>query len=74
LLWETINRYKLEGACRFNLSGCKIEATKETSPEHGVYVYKRDFGGERIECASGTKVLRKIRRGIVRAGRAIFGR
>jgi len=58
LLWETINRYKLEGACRFNLSGCKIEATQEGSPEHGVYIYKRDFGGERVECTSGRKVLR----------------
>ena len=59
LLWETIKRYQREGARRFNLSGCKITAVQEGSPEHGVYVYKRDFGGERIDCASGHKVLRR---------------
>ena len=41
LLWETIKRYKAEGASRFNFGGCRASAVNETDPEHGVYVYKR---------------------------------
>ncbi|MBE3064613.1 MAG: peptidoglycan bridge formation glycyltransferase FemA/FemB family protein, partial [Spirochaetes bacterium] len=59
LLWETIKRYKREGARRFNFGGCSAEAVNEGSPEHGIYIYKMGFGGTCLECASGSKVLRK---------------
>ena len=63
LLWETIKRYKVEGALRFNFGGCSAAATEEGHPEHGVYIYKQGFGGERIECVTLQRVLFPIRYG-----------
>lgn len=58
LLWEMALRFKGEGIQRLNLGGCGIDALEESSPEHGVYVYKKSFGGAILECANGEKVLR----------------
>jgi lipid II:glycine glycyltransferase (peptidoglycan interpeptide bridge formation enzyme) len=58
LIWETIRRYRDEGAARFNFGGCSADAAREDSPEHGVYVYKKAFGAELIACTSGTRILR----------------
>jgi len=74
LLWKTINRYRTEGARRFNFGGCSITALDEGSPEHGVYAYKKDFGGECIECASGRKVLRRTMHGVMNFARALARR
>jgi hypothetical protein len=74
LLWETIRRYKQEGARWFNLSGCKVEAADPGSPEHGVYEYKKAFGGECVECASGRKILRPGAHWLVRVVRGLLGR
>jgi lipid II:glycine glycyltransferase (peptidoglycan interpeptide bridge formation enzyme) len=74
LLWETIKRYRGEGAKRFNFGGCSASAIEEGSPEHGVYVYKNAFGGECIECTSGRKVLRTVRYGLARGLKAALGR
>lgn len=65
VLWEMVLRFKAEGIQRFNFGGCGIGAREESSPEHGVYVFKKSFGGTTIECAGGEKVLRPI------AGRAV---
>jgi lipid II:glycine glycyltransferase (peptidoglycan interpeptide bridge formation enzyme) len=64
LLWETMKRYKAEGARWFNFGGCAVEAEKEGHSEHGVYSYKKDFGGERLDCATFHKVLFPIRHGL----------
>ena len=74
LLWETIKRYRAEGAKRFNFGGCSIDAVNEDSPEHGVYVYKKAFGGEIIKCTSGQKVLRKTRHRLAYLARKLMGR
>jgi hypothetical protein len=66
LIWDTILRYKQEGARRFNFGGCKISAVNEGDPEHGVYVYKKAFGAECIECASGHKILKKTTQAVLR--------
>ena len=66
LLWETIKRYRREGARRFNLGGASIGAVDPRSPEHGVYEYKRAFGGVTLECASGTKTLRRTAKRLLR--------
>ena len=58
VLWETARRFKGEGIRRLNLGGCRIEAVDGSSPEHGVYVFKKSFGGTTIECGNGEKVLR----------------
>jgi lipid II:glycine glycyltransferase (peptidoglycan interpeptide bridge formation enzyme) len=60
VLWEMALRFKGQGTQRFNFGGCGIEALGASSPEHGVYVFKKSFGGAIIECASGEKVLRPI--------------
>lgn len=74
LLWETIRQFKSEGARRFNFGGCKAEASREGHSEHGIYEYKRAFGGEMLECTSGTKVLRRTRHWINRSIKGILGR
>ena len=74
LLWETILRYKQEGAARLNFGGCSIGAIEEDSPEHGVYAYKKAFGGHCRECTSGHKVLRTGAHAIVRLARAVLRR
>jgi lipid II:glycine glycyltransferase (peptidoglycan interpeptide bridge formation enzyme) len=66
LHWELIKKFKEEGAREYNLGGCKYESQDEKSPEHGVYVYKKHFGAECRECASGTKVLRPISYSLVK--------
>jgi lipid II:glycine glycyltransferase (peptidoglycan interpeptide bridge formation enzyme) len=58
LIWEMVRRFKNEGVQRLNLGGCTIDALQESSPEHGVYIYKKTFGGSTIECGSGVRVLR----------------
>jgi len=74
LLWETLKRYKTEGMKRLNLGGCSAEAVNEGSPEHGVYRYKRDWGGVMLKCASGRKVLRPVVHRLVNTARAVLGR
>jgi len=74
LIWETIRRYRGEGAGRFNFGGCKIEAVNEGHPEHGVYSYKKAFGTECIKCASGTKILRKTAHRIVHCLKVLLRR
>ena len=74
LLWETIKRYKAEGAERFNFGGCPVSAADEANPSHGVYVYKMGFGGRRYECTSGHKVLRKAAYGAMRGLRRLLRR
>jgi hypothetical protein len=58
VLWEMILRFQREGMKRLNFGGCGIDALVEGSPEHGVYTYKKAFGGARLHCASGEKILR----------------
>ena len=66
LIWDMILRYKKEGARRFNFGGCKISAVNQGDPEHGVYVYKKAFGAECIECTSGHKILKKTTYAVLR--------
>lgn len=74
LLWESICSFKAEGARRFNFGGCPAVASNPDSPEHGVFDYKRAFGGERVECSSGRIVLRPARLALVRTLRSLTGR
>jgi len=72
LLWEMILKYRSEGAKKFNLSGCKSDAVEENSSEHGIYNYKRAFGGDPIECASGRRIFHKYQEKAVNAARAVL--
>ena len=59
LIWECFHHYKNKGASVFNLGGCSADALNSDSPEYGLYVFKKEFGGKTVECTSGQKVLRK---------------
>jgi lipid II:glycine glycyltransferase (peptidoglycan interpeptide bridge formation enzyme) len=58
VLWAMALRFKGEGIQRLNFGGCRMDALEQSSPEHGVYVYKKAFGGAVFECGSGEKILR----------------
>ena len=58
VLWEMALRFQHEGFEKLNLGGCSVGALDEASSEHGVYTYKMAFGGSRLDCASGEKILR----------------
>jgi CelD/BcsL family acetyltransferase involved in cellulose biosynthesis len=72
LIWETIRRYRDEGAERFNFGGCSADAAREDSPEHGVYVYKRAFGADCIACTSGHAILRPALHWAFSRARSLF--
>ena len=73
LLWEMCKRFKSEGAARLNFGGCSIHGLEPGHPEHGVYSYKKTYGGERIACANGEKVLRPAAQGMVTLLRRVVG-
>ena len=58
VLWEMALRFRDQGFKTLNLGGCGIGALDESSSEHGVYTYKRAFGGRQLDCASGEMILR----------------
>jgi len=72
VLWEMALRFKSEGIQRLNFGGCGIDALEESSPEHGVYVYKKAFGGAILECGSGEKILRPAARRAANFLRAVM--
>jgi hypothetical protein len=74
LFWESILRYRSVGAHHFSLGGCSADAVSPGSPEHGVYFYKRAFGGECRECVGGTKPLRLAAHRTVGLVRSLLGR
>lgn len=74
LLWETIKRYRAKGALRLNMGGCSSGAVREDSAEHGVYEYKKAFGGACLACTSGRKVLRPGAHKVMRTARTLLGR
>jgi CelD/BcsL family acetyltransferase involved in cellulose biosynthesis len=74
LLWESLARFKAEGVQWFNLGGCSASARNRDHREHGVYNYKRAFGGACLACASGRLVLKPVRLALAHALRKIVGR
>ena len=65
VLWEMVLRFRDQGFKTLNLGGCGIGALDESSSEHGVYTYKRAFGGRQLNCASGERVLRPAIRRVI---------
>lgn len=74
LLWENIKKYRNKGITKFNLSGCKASAVNENSSEHGVYSYKKAFGADLLQCASGKKILHKGRHRIAILAKTLLPR
>lgn len=72
VLWEMALRFQRERFTKLNLGGCGVGAIDENSPEHGVYTYKKAFGGAQRECASGEKVLRPTVRRVVNMLRRVI--
>lgn len=74
LIWEAIIRYRDEGARCFNLGGVKTDALKENSSEHGLYTYKKDFGGDILECYGGWKIMHRLRYKIYDLAKGVLAR
>ena len=60
MLWECIKYYRNKGIKIFNLGGCGADAVSSDSPEHGLFVFKKAFGAECLECANSQIILRPI--------------
>jgi hypothetical protein len=58
LYWEIIKDLKGQGAREFNLGGVAPDSAAPGHPAHGLYDFKRDFGGRLVPCASPTYALR----------------
>jgi lipid II:glycine glycyltransferase (peptidoglycan interpeptide bridge formation enzyme) len=58
LLWHAIQTEYERGIREFNLGGMAEIAAREDSVDHGLYRFKRGFGGEERICTGGYKVLR----------------
>lgn len=74
LIWESIRRYRNEGAKRYNLGGCQAGAVHENSNEHGVYIFKSRLGASCLRCVNGEKVIRKINNNMAKLGKSILVR
>ncbi len=61
LLWSSLQNFRLLGVKNLSLGGCSISATSEDNNEHGVYLFKKSFGGKILKCTSGEKILEKYR-------------
>lgn len=71
LLWETIKRYKSEGARVLSLGGVQVSAVQEDSPEHGVYMFKSKFMSTCRTCADGVKTLHGTVSDLIELGRKL---
>jgi hypothetical protein len=69
LLWESIKRYKSEGAKVLSLGGVKAAAVREDSPEHGVYMFKSKFASTCRACADGEKIAHGTLNELMKLGR-----
>jgi Acetyltransferase (GNAT) domain len=74
LMWEIALRLRAAGCQSFNLGGTPAEAELESSDQHGLFRFKRDFGAEIQRCVSGKKFLRPVRRRWHKLVRRLVGR
>lgn len=61
LLWEAIAELADHGFETLNLGGCSGLAEAPESPEHGLFVFKRDFGATIVQSAAGKAILLPLR-------------
>ncbi len=71
LIWDAITKFKACKARSFNLSGCKMDARDPDSSEYGVYNFKKKFGADMAECASGEKIIGGKRAGLFNLVRSV---
>lgn len=57
MMWHVARQLAERGVRLFNLGGVRRESERPGSAEHGLYRFKRGFGGETLLCRSGTKTL-----------------
>ena len=61
LYWRIIEDLKARGVAEFNLGGVDPSASVPTSPGHGLFDFKRDFGGGLVPCPNLLHVMRPLR-------------
>jgi len=74
LLWTVLRRYREEGHQRLNIGGVPAAAAEETSPDHGLYLYKAGMGGAQEACSTGSKILKPARHKAIERARALLRR
>jgi lipid II:glycine glycyltransferase (peptidoglycan interpeptide bridge formation enzyme) len=57
-----------------NLGGVPVDSTVNGHPDHGLYLFKRGFGGDVVTRVGGTLVLRPRQLGAVRLARRLLTR
>jgi lipid II:glycine glycyltransferase (peptidoglycan interpeptide bridge formation enzyme) len=57
-----------------NLGGVPLDSTVDDHPDHGLYQFKRGFGGDVVSRVGGTVVLRPRRLRVIRMARASLKR
>jgi hypothetical protein len=71
---SALEEFRSRGFEAVNLGGVPAESTAEDHPDHGLYAFKRGFGGDVVTRTGGTLVLRPRRaEAIGRARRALKG-
>jgi lipid II:glycine glycyltransferase (peptidoglycan interpeptide bridge formation enzyme) len=58
VLFHAVTDLSSEGFARINLGGVPASARERTSPDHGLYVFKRGLGAEPMLCQGGRLRLR----------------
>lgn len=72
LNWEIIKDLKAEGCREYNLGGVAVCGASPESPGHGLYEFKRQFGGVITPCPSPTFALRPARLSLSRRLRRVL--
>jgi hypothetical protein len=73
-LAQALEDLKEEGYSHINLGGSAGDARDPTSPDHGLYKFKRGFGGQEIERTSYVMVTAPVRTSIMNGIRRVVGR
>jgi len=74
LIWHTILDIKRMGFTSYTIGGVPKESEYEGSPQHGLYMFKKEFGGEKRYCYSGAiENLNKTRNNVVNIIRSFKG-
>jgi len=74
LNWHVMCQSRAAGFREFNLGGCGGDAVDESSPEHGVYSYKKRLGAEVRTCVGASRILRPCAFRLKSAIRQLAGR
>jgi len=72
LRWQMVLDLKRRGFTLCTIGGVTASAVEEGDPQHGLYVFKRDFGGAERRCCDGLiEDMHRVRGAVARALRGM---